>query len=256
MSVLGTIGGFLGTTQPTQPGVGGISSSDALTYGQPVPGQPGVFVDPRTGQRFMWGSDGKPQVFQAQNLNQQTVTNLGNEGDQLATARALQAQQQQTLQAQHGLAASFNRTINDPGAPSVALSELGSGLSRINGTQLGNAAGASGDNALVARRTAAQNIAGAGVGLNAEQAQVRAGEVANAQTGLANVLNAQNNTLSSGINTATGAATSYAGQATQDQGTNAGLQEKEEENNAKQNSGLLSTIGGAFKSLAGSGAGS
>lgn len=250
---IGTLSGWLGQQTPSVPGVGGTSQTNAEVglYDIPVPGQPGAFYNPQTGQIIHVNDGGNPYVAGAPNLNDLTAATAGNQLQQQQVARQLQQQQQQTFQAQNDLAGSLKNTITNPGAPSVALSQLGEGLNRINGTQLGNAAGATGENAAVARRTAAQNIAGAGVGLNQQQALARAQEVANAQTGLAGVLNSQAQTQQAGINNATGAATTYGGQGITAQGDVMNVNEKAGEANAKADSNLLGTIGNGLSSIGG-----
>ncbi len=249
---IGDLSGWLGQQTPSVPGVGGTPSNyDFNMDAVPVPGQPGNWYDPKTGQIIRTDGNGNNFVVGAPNLNQLTAMGTGNQQEQQQVARQLQAQQQQTFQAQNDLAGSLKNTITNPGASSVALDQLSEGLNRINGTQLGNAAGATGENAAAARRTAAQNIAGAEVGLNAQQAALRAQEIANAQTGLAGVLNSQAQTQQAGINNATGAATTYGGQNVTAQGDVTNSNEKAGEFNAKQNSNLLGTLGSGLSSLGG-----
>jgi hypothetical protein len=247
---IGTISGWLGQQVPGQPGVGTIPTSDLQNFGKPVPGQPGVYVDSRTGQQYTIGADGQPRVIQAQNLNNQTVTNSNNQTAEQAAAAQIQQQQQQTFAGQNKLAANLTDTITNPNAPSVALSQLGSGFNQIAGTQMATAAGANGENAAVARRTAAQDIAGAQTGLNAQQAQIRAQEVANAQTGLASLYGTQLGAQNTAANTDTAAATTYAGDAEKAQGDIVSANSAAAQANAKANSSLLGTLGSGFSSVA------
>ena len=182
----------------------------------------------------------------APTLNSQTVTNQVDQDRLMQQARQLAAQRQQTFAGQNQLATTLQNTITNPNAPSVALSQLGQGFNQLAGTQMGAAAGATGENAAMARRSALQNTAGAQVGLNAQQAGVRAQEVANAQTGLASLYGTQ----LGGENTAAGndisGANNYANTNMTGQTTIANNNEKAAEANAKQNSSLLGTIGSAF----------
>jgi hypothetical protein len=185
----------------------------------------------------------------ASTLNTEDQQNQNYQAHQMAQARQLAAQRQATFQGQNGLATTLNNTITNPNAPSVALSQLGQGFNQIAGQQLAGAAGASGENAMAARRVAAQNIAGAQAGLNAQQAGVRAGEVAAAQTGLSNLYTSQLGAENAGQQNSLSSANSYAttNEAGQAAIENANAQAKQA--NAKANSGLLGGIGSALAAL-------
>jgi hypothetical protein len=246
---IGTISGWLGQQVPGQPGVGSVNPNDAQ-FAVPVPGAPGVYVDSRTGQQFV-GHPGNPQTIQAQNLNNQTVTNATNEGVAQAAAAKLAAQQQQTFAGQNQLATSLNNTINNPNAPSVANTQLAQGLNSITGTQEATAAGASGENAAAARRTAAQDIAGAGTVLNGQQSLLRANEVQGAQTGLSSLYNSQLGAEGQGVATNTTSANNYANTEEKAQGDVVGANSTANQANAKANSSLLGTFGNGLAALAG-----
>jgi hypothetical protein len=248
---IGTLSGWLGQQVPGQPGVGTTNQSNGEVGANdiPVPGQPGAFYNPQTGQIIRTSPGGNPYVAGAPNLADLTAISQANQLTQQQQQQKLQQQQQQTFQAQNDLAGTFKNTITNPGASSVALSQLGSGLQQIAGTQLGAAAGTSGENAAAVRRTAAQNVAGASVGLNAQQAALRAQEVANAQTGLSGLLNSQLGAENTGINTATSAGLGYGNQGITAQGDSAGIAEKGNEANAKANSNLLGTLGNGLAAL-------
>jgi hypothetical protein len=92
-----------------------------------------------------------------------------------------------TMGAQRSLADAYARTISDPNAPSVARAQLLQALEANQATQRSAATGASGANAFIARRNAANNIAALNARAGQAAAELRAGEVANAQKGLADV---------------------------------------------------------------------
>jgi hypothetical protein len=187
----------------------------------------------------------------ATGINTQTAMDQG-EAQRLQNQQLqLQQQQQQTYAGQNQLAGTLQNTITNPNAPSVAMSQLGSGFNQIAGTQMAGAAGASGENAAMAKRAAMQNIAGTQTGLNAQQAQLHAQEVANAQTGLSNLYSTQLGSQNTGQGNDISGATSLAGTTMQGQSTIANNNEKASEANAKANSNLLGTLGGAASSIAG-----
>ena len=187
----------------------------------------------------------------ASGINQQSGLDSMQQMALMRQRNQLFHQQQQTYAGQNALAGNLNNTINNVGAPSVAMSQLGSGLNQIGGQQLSMAAGANGENAFAANRAAMQNTAGASAGLNAEQAGLRAQEVASAQNNLGNLygtqLGAQNTTMGQDVN----ANTSLAGTTMTGQGeintTNSAAQLA----NAKANSSLLGSLGSGLASLGG-----
>jgi hypothetical protein len=166
----------------------------------------------------------------------------------------LQAQQQAefnrqaaAFNGQNQLATNYQGTITGT-APnsSVALTQLGSGLAQIQGAQNAAAAGASGENAVVARRTAAQNIAGQQQAANAQQAQIRAQETAAAQSGLSNLYANQQQAANTGMATDVSGTTAAGNTTEAGQAAIEDANAKAKQANAKQNSSLLTTIGGAI----------
>jgi hypothetical protein len=164
-------------------------------------------------------------------------------------------QNQQNMQAatygnQTNLANTYQNTINNPNAPSVARAQLGQGVNAANAAATGLAATGTGEqSALLGRQALQQNGAQLGAA-NAADATVRAGEVANAQQGLGAIYASQLGAQGTQANTAAGAGSQFAGtnaslaNTTQNVNSAAALQ------NAKQNSSFLGTIGNGISSAA------
>ena len=110
---------------------------------------------------------------------------------------------------QQSLADAYRQTISDPNAPSVAREQLNQALGATDATQLSQAAGASGENALVARTTAANNIAGANAAEGGQAALLRAQETSAAQAGLGSVTGAMANEENTAYGANTGLGSSY-----------------------------------------------
>lgn len=169
----------------------------------------------------------------------------------LQNYRHQQALQAQTYAGQGQLATSYQNTINNPNAPSVARAQLGQGVNAANAAALGQAAQATGENSALAGRQAmisgGNNIAQA----NSQEALLRAQEVAAAQSGLGAVYASQLGAQGTQANTAAGAGSQFAGtnaslaNTTQNANAAAALQ------NAKQNSSFLGTLGSGISSAAG-----
>jgi hypothetical protein len=168
------------TQQQQQPGVGGAAKDPSKLVRDPTTG---LYYDPTTGTSY---TDPMGQsVVTNPNVAQQVATNVQRSG-------VLLNQFGQAFAGQTGLADSLRGTIAGT-TPSVAQTQLQLGLGGIADQQLAQAAGASGENAAMARLAAMNNTARAGIGANQAAALTRAQEVADAQRGLAGVLGAQAN---------------------------------------------------------------
>lgn len=254
---VGAISGWMGGQAGGVPGVGEYDPSQSGDFSpnnpnfQPVPGQPGKFLDTASGQIVVQDpTSGAMTVAAAPNSNQLTAQNV-------TAASGLQAQQMGTLgniganlSAENGAIGDFNNTINNPNAPSAAKSQLTSALGAISGQQEAIAAGATGNNAPLVQRAMAQNIAGSQIAASGAAANLRAGEVANAEAGKSQMLGVQGNQLGNLYSTQGAQAVGYTGNATQNQGNVLSTQEKNNEFNATQNSNLVGNIGGSLTSLA------
>lgn len=254
---VGAVSGFLGGQAGGVPGVGGYDYRTSGDYSnqnpnfQPVPGQPGKFYDTASGQVVTQDpATGNMTVTAAPNSNQLTAQNT-------TAAQGLQAAQGGTLggiganlSAENGAVSDFNNTISNPNAPSAARSQLVSTLNSINGQQEAIAAGASGNNTPMANRTMAQDIAGSQIAANGQAANLRAGEVANAEAGKAGVLGAEGSQLGNLYSTQGAQAVGYTNSATQNQGNVLKTQEANNEYNATANSNLVGNLGGSLTSLA------
>jgi hypothetical protein len=158
----------------------------------PVPGRlvqdpsTGYYFDPATGTSYI-DSQGTTPVKDP-NVAQQVAQNFQTSRDFLGKLGTYADQQQQAFSGQQRLAGNLQDVINGNG-PSVANVQLRSGLDQLSREQLGAAAGASGNNAFAAQRTAMNNIAGMGIQTDQAAAMLRAKEQADARTALANVLN-------------------------------------------------------------------
>lgn len=186
---------------------------------------------------------GQDPASQEQNAAAAAQGFLGSYGNQ-------QALQAQTYAGQQGLANAYQNTISNPYAPSVASAQLGQGVNAANAAALGQAAQATGQNSALANRAAMQQGGAQLAQANAAQAQIRAQEVANAQSGLGAIYASQLGAQGQQANTAAGAASQFSG-------TNASLanttqtdNEKAAEANAKANSNMLGTLGGAASTVA------
>jgi hypothetical protein len=192
----------------------------------------GLYFDPSNGQVY---SDSSGQVpVTNPNVAQQVASNYATGRaflDQLGTFRQ---QQQQAFAGQTGLADSLRGTIAGAG-PSVAQNQLIQGLGSISADQMSQAAGASGNNAALARMNAMNNTAKAETAYNQAQGLVRANEVAHAQDALANVLGAQANEGLGGYGTAGGLGATFAGLAEKGQATQQGMDAAAKAANAKAN---------------------
>ena len=200
---LGTsLSGAMSPQDPSHGGVAAPADPNAVARLQQQPD--GSFVDPATGQVYSDATGKTPiQAPSQASLVTQNNNNGQNLYNQLGTSRG------QVNSAINGLGqlvtgpnglqdtrASFQNTISNPNAPSVAQAQLGAGLDSAVSSQRSQAAAATGGNSFLAGRNAANNIAGLNSATNQQKVQARDAEVAAAQQGLL----ATNNTIGSVIN--------------------------------------------------------
>ncbi len=130
---------------------------------------------------------------------------------------AAQNNEWQYDQAQAGLgnlAESLQNTISSPAAPSVAREQLAQTLQANTSAQGAAASGIGGQNAYMARRNAANNVASLNAKAGQDASLLRAQEVANAQQGLAGALGTQMSGAGNMYNTKTNTGLGYANNAT------------------------------------------
>jgi hypothetical protein len=187
-TLLGEAKGVLGPAP--QPGVGG-PLKDPNDAGRLVRDpNTGHYYDPATGTSYM-DEYGQTPVANP-NVAQQVATNYANQqafNKQLAESRA---GVRGAVGGLTGLAGDYRAVINGT-APSVAQSQMRTGLETINASQLSGASGVGGDNAFAARRAALQNIAHAGLRANQDASLLRAKEVADARAGIGQAFSASGN---------------------------------------------------------------
>lgn len=166
-----------------------------------------AYTDPNTGQTVDLGAT---QVAQAPNLPQQGAGAAINQNNFLQQQSDIQARMAATRAGQTGLAQNYLASIYGAG-PSIAQTQLNTGMNRIAQDQNSMAAGAGGQNAFAARRAAAQNTARAQGDLSGQLALTRANEVAASRTGLANLYSGEAAADQGANSTATAAALGYGG---------------------------------------------
>jgi hypothetical protein len=124
----------------------------------------------------------------------------------------LNQQYQQQLAAQSGLGRQLDRQIAGT-APSVAQTQLRRGVGDIQNNINATTSGASGNTAALAGYSGIQALGAAQAKANADAAQIRAQEVAQAEQAKANLLAQQQAATGQQTATATGAGTALSGQA-------------------------------------------
>jgi hypothetical protein len=244
------ISGALGTSPslPGQPGESADRMQQAYALGQlvPVPGSPGVYLDPQTGNTVT-GQVLDGQFYGTRN-NQALPGNLA--ALQSAQSAGLLGQQQGTFAQLGGVAGQLGALANAPAGPSVAEQQLQAGHDAAVGSQLALVSGADGANAGLAARQAAQNIASAQTATNQQAAQLRAAEAQQQVQNRLAALTAQGSVLNQISGQQGGEATSFAGTA----GNAATGQLNAQEDNAKAkaqgNSNLLGGAGSALATIA------
>lgn len=139
------------------------------------------------GQTFRMGPNGQWQTALANpNVAQQVGADASRAAGIYNQVPGYDAREQTAFGQEQGLAADLNNTAHGIG-PTVAGTQLMSGLEQGQQQQLAQAAGAGGGNAALARMTAANNTAKLAADTNQQQALARAAEAANAQRTLAGV---------------------------------------------------------------------
>ena len=166
------------------PGVGGPAPEPHRLVQDPGTG---YYFDPATGTSYIDAAGTTP--VKDPNVAQQVAQNFQTSRDFLGKLGTYADQQQQAFAGQQRLAGNLNDVINGRGGPSVADVQLRQGLDQLSREQLGQAAGASGNNAFGAQRQAMNNIAGMGIQTDQAAALLKAKEIADARTALAGVLN-------------------------------------------------------------------
>lgn len=151
----------------------------------------GLWYDPKTQNYFQKGVDGSFSVVTPPNQPSQVASFYGAGRNFTDKAAADEADYRKVFGEQGDLAGNLQNTINNPAAASVAHEQLNQALQANEAGQLSQAAGIGGGNAFLARRTAANNIAGLNSKAGQDAALLRAQEVAAAQQNLGNVLGAQ-----------------------------------------------------------------
>jgi hypothetical protein len=197
---------------------GPLNSQDAGSSAQAGADQAKLVQDPVTG---MWMDPSNRAVFQLVNgqyipvhdlnMSGQVARNIALSSSYGGLGKDYDASLRATMGEQHSLADSYRQTISDPNAASVAREQLGQALSAADATQASQASGVSGENAFLGRRNASNNMAGLAAQAGQSSALVRAGEVANAQTGLGNTLGAMGNEAGGAIANYSGLGATYAG---------------------------------------------
>jgi hypothetical protein len=197
-----TLSGEMSPTDPTHGGVVAPADPNAVARLQQQPD--GSFVDPATGQTYSDATGKTPiqapaqtaLVSQNNNAGQNLYSQLGQSQGQVNGAVNGLGQLVSGPNGLQDTRSSFQNTINNPNAPSVAQAQLGSGLDSAVSNQRSQAAAATGGNSFLAGRNAANNIAGLNSATNQQKVQARDTEVAQAQQGLLST----NNTIGSVVN--------------------------------------------------------
>ncbi len=140
---------------------------------------------------YQVGADGKPVQIHDQDLGTQVASNIARGAQYAGLGQGYDAALKATMAQQNSLADAYRRTISDPNAPSVAHAQLDQALGAADATQLSQAAGVGGENAFLARRGAANNMAGLAANAGQSAALLRAQEVEAAQKGLGTTLGAE-----------------------------------------------------------------
>lgn len=145
-------------------GLGPIA--DALGLGSPAtPGSPDAGSNSNPNPAFL------------------SAKEAGTSSDLLTQEQQDRANQANTRSGQNKLLGSYNETINDPNASSVAKTQLAINNDNNTRSALGSAAGVGGANAFAARRQAMNNITVGNIGTAQNSALARAKEVQDAQSG-------------------------------------------------------------------------
>lgn len=228
---------------PKSPGgenVGGVNYESQWAL-QPIPGTNYAY-NPVTGQTQVIGATGTPEVAGAPNLSQQGATSSTLQQLYLNQYKNAVDNAAATRAGQNTLAGDFRDVIAGR-APSVAETQLQTGMTRIGQDQNAMAAGASGQNAFGARRIAAQNIARASGDLSGQMALTRAAETAAARGGLASLYGQQVQADAAAQNVASGAGLGYGKLGEEAEADRIGANMDADKENAKQRASVLQGAG-------------
>lgn len=246
-SPISYISNALGETQPTNyyGSVGGGRPQDQGQF-QDVPGT-NYQYDPVNGTYFLKGSNG---------TTPNAAPNLAQEASGATITQQMYLQQQQdalkqaaqTRAGQTGLAQNYQGVIAGT-APSVAQTQLETGMGRIAQDQSAAAAGSNGANAFAARRAAANNVARAQGDLSGQQAMVRAGESTGARTGLSQLYGQESAADVAASKIATDSALGYGGLAEKATAAPIEAEQAAAAGNQKSNQGIAGGIGAALMAL-------
>lgn len=171
----------------------------------------GLWLDPKSSEVYQRTPDGQYLPVHDLGMRAQVAKNIATADYYSGLAQTYNTSLQGTMGSQQDLAKMYQQTISDPNAPSVAREQLNQALQANEATQLSGASGASGANAFIARRNAANNMAGLNAKAGQAGAELRAGEVANAQKGLAETYAALGNEAGNAYAANTGLGATYAG---------------------------------------------
>lgn len=248
LSIPGNPGGDVGAAQPTTGAQLQRIPGTNFSY-DPATGQyyQSSMIDPNTGQVVDLGAS---QVAQAPNLAQQGSGAAINQNSFLGQQADVVARMAATRAGENGLANDYLAAIHGTG-PSVAGTQLLTGMNRIGQDQNSMAAGANGQNAFAARRAAAMNIARASGDLSGQQALVRANETAAARSGLASLYGSEASADQAANSNATQAAVNYGGLDEKAEADRIGANTSAAEGNAKAHASFLMGVGGGVGSFFG-----
>lgn len=236
-------------TAPSAPGGAGPAQSGQNVVYDPTTG---LYVNQTTGAVSQ--DPAGQQVVQDPTLATQAARNVAISNGLLNKLGQYGAQYTGAFNGQTALTKQLQGTI-DGTAPSVAGTQLQEGLDQIRATQDSEAAGATGQNAALARANAMQNIGAAQVQTNQQKALLRAAEVNEAEQTQAGVLSSQAGEAEGMYGTGLSGALSASGQAGSAEAAreNANLQGQMAEKNLESN--LIQAGGSAIAGGATGGAG-
>ncbi len=175
----------------------GVSGSTAAPTGAGTPNdlvldaKSGLYYSPTTQNFYQKGADGTFTTMRDPNVASAVASFYGAGNAFTEKAQPYAEDYRNVFGQETGLANSLQNTISNPGAASVAHEQLNQALQANEAAQLSQAAGASGGNAFLARRGAANNIAGLDAKAGQDAALLRAQEVAAAQNNLGGLLGQQ-----------------------------------------------------------------
>ncbi len=206
-AIAATPGGGLNSLDATTSTTASADAARGKLVQDPVTG---LWMDPSSRAVFQ-NVNGKYIPVHDLNMSAQVAKNIATADAYGGLGKDYDASLRATMAEQGSLADQYRKTISDPNAPSVAREQLNQALGAADATQLSGAAGASGENAFLARRNASQNMAGLAANAGQADALVRAQEVATAQQGLGTTLGAEAGEAGQGAGLYSGLARDYSG---------------------------------------------